>query len=393
MARQDKARYEMEKSMYTGPWKVPAKKRSQKDPNAPKRPMSAFLSFSNSKRTFVKEKHPDAGNAEVSRILAQMWKDAAAEDRKEHVDQEFKLRQDYKVAIAEWRKNSETEFQNARQEREDQAMKAVLEGKPLGTQDHSTYTTHHADEPFSMAHQEGDPADGNADYSTIPYHRTDQPFYYQPSQAQSSTSMPTLPPYYPPPPPHHYQPHYYPSHYYSSELPPPGQAHHHSGGGYAFDHTGGYPQSPAPPPFGIFDPAAATATSTGYPGGQKYPHHQQYHHHYPSQQHHASGNSGAYYDPPSHYQHFQHAPPDDRGGEAKPRAHHEGSPAAGGHEADLPGQQHAASNNPGGAPPSNYFPQAAAAVPQHEHMPEPNHGAGGQYYYSYDGSHHAAGNH
>ena len=69
MARKDKARYEMEKSMYTGPWKVPAKKRSQKDPNAPKRPMSAFLSFSNSKRSYVKDKHPDIGNAEVSRNI------------------------------------------------------------------------------------------------------------------------------------------------------------------------------------------------------------------------------------------------------------------------------------------------------------------------------------
>ena len=74
MARRDKARFEYEKSIYAGPWKVPAKKRSQKDPNAPKRPMSAFLSFSNSKRAQVKSRHPDIGNAEVSRILAQMWK-------------------------------------------------------------------------------------------------------------------------------------------------------------------------------------------------------------------------------------------------------------------------------------------------------------------------------
>ena len=130
MARKDKARYEMEKTMYTGPWKIPAKKRSQKDPNAPKRPMSAFLSFSNSKRSHVKNKHPTMGNAEVSRILAQMWKDAPDEERKEHIDKEFKLRQEYKVAIAKWRKSAETEMQAARKEREDQAMKAVLEGKP-----------------------------------------------------------------------------------------------------------------------------------------------------------------------------------------------------------------------------------------------------------------------
>jgi hypothetical protein len=116
--------------MYKGPWKVLATRRSQ-DPNAPKRPMSAFLSFSNSKRAEVKEKHPNIGNAEISRILAQMWKDASEEERKDHVDKEFKLRQEYKLAIAKWRTNSANEMQAARKEREDQAMKAVLEGKPV----------------------------------------------------------------------------------------------------------------------------------------------------------------------------------------------------------------------------------------------------------------------
>ena len=38
-ARKDKARYEVEKAMYKGPWKVPANKRTPKDPSAPKRPM------------------------------------------------------------------------------------------------------------------------------------------------------------------------------------------------------------------------------------------------------------------------------------------------------------------------------------------------------------------
>jgi hypothetical protein len=153
LARRDKARYEMEKTMYTGPWKVPAKKRSQKDPNAPKRPMSAFLSFSNSKRSQVKNAHPNIGNAEVSRILAQMWKDAAEDERKDHIDKEFKLRQMYKVAIAEWRKNSECEMQAARQEREDEAMRAVDAGKTGAEQEYenrgdyqyavTAYPTHH----------------------------------------------------------------------------------------------------------------------------------------------------------------------------------------------------------------------------------------------------------
>lgn len=129
MARQDKARYEMEKSMYTGPWKVPATKRISKDPKAPKRPMSAFLSFSNSKRSEVKSKYKDAKNAEISRILAQMWKGADAEEKKSFIDEEFALRQKYKKAMTEWKRQSEEEIKSKREERENEALKAVREGK------------------------------------------------------------------------------------------------------------------------------------------------------------------------------------------------------------------------------------------------------------------------
>jgi len=136
MARQDKARYEMEKSMYTGPWKVPATKRVSKDPKAPKRPMSAFLSFSNSQRAQVKNKHKDAKNAEVSRILAQMWKDADPEGKKVFIDEEFALRQQYKIAMTEWKRKSEQEMKAKREERENEAMKAVREGKlPIRSED------------------------------------------------------------------------------------------------------------------------------------------------------------------------------------------------------------------------------------------------------------------
>jgi HMG (high mobility group) box len=129
MARQDKARFEMEKSMYTGPWKVPATKRTGKDPTAPKRPMSAFLSFSNSKRSQVKAKFKDTNNAEISRILARMWKESPPEDKSKFIDEEYRLRQDYKIAMAEWKRQSEAEFKSKRAERENQAMQAVREGK------------------------------------------------------------------------------------------------------------------------------------------------------------------------------------------------------------------------------------------------------------------------
>ena len=124
MARRDKERYEMEKSMYNGPWKVPVEKVA-KDPNAPKRPMSAFLSYSNSKRSEVKKLHQGKTNAEVSRILASMWKEAKDEDKKSFIDHEFKLRQEYKTAIAEWRANAEQRKEAQREEREQMAFQTL----------------------------------------------------------------------------------------------------------------------------------------------------------------------------------------------------------------------------------------------------------------------------
>jgi len=124
-ARRDKARYEVEKTLYNGPWKVPANKKTPKDPNAPKRPMSAFLSFSNSKRAAVKRQNPSVSNAEVSRILSRMWRDAPEPDRQKHITQEFKLRQKYKAAMAEWRANEQKQKDAQRAEREDMALKTL----------------------------------------------------------------------------------------------------------------------------------------------------------------------------------------------------------------------------------------------------------------------------
>jgi len=129
MARQDKLRFEVEKSLYTGPWKVPAKKRSQKDPNAPKRPMSAFLAYSHARRASVKVKNTGMNNAEISRVLAQMWKVAPEEEKKEHIDLEYKLRQKYLTEIAIWRENTERELNEQRRRREEIALKTVAARK------------------------------------------------------------------------------------------------------------------------------------------------------------------------------------------------------------------------------------------------------------------------
>eukprot|EP00568_Trieres_chinensis_P020060 CAMPEP_0183329062 /NCGR_PEP_ID=MMETSP0160_2-20130417/84599_1 /TAXON_ID=2839 ORGANISM="Odontella Sinensis, Strain Grunow 1884" /NCGR_SAMPLE_ID=MMETSP0160_2 /ASSEMBLY_ACC=CAM_ASM_000250 /LENGTH=513 /DNA_ID=CAMNT_0025497239 /DNA_START=75 /DNA_END=1617 /DNA_ORIENTATION=- len=92
MARRDKQRFEIEKSMYTGPWKIPVKSRTKKDPDAPKRPMSSFLSFSNAKRAQLKSEHPGMTNIEASKILAKMWKEASDEEKREYIEREAELK-------------------------------------------------------------------------------------------------------------------------------------------------------------------------------------------------------------------------------------------------------------------------------------------------------------
>jgi hypothetical protein len=150
-ARSDKARYEVEKQTYNGPWKVAADKRSPKDPNAPKRPMSAFLSFSNSKRSAVKRQNPTVTNAEVSRILSRMWKNAPEDERQMHIDLEFKLRTAYKSAMGEWRTNAEREKTEARLARENVAIK-TLEAQKRQFMDGDTESIRHQEHEGPAGH-------------------------------------------------------------------------------------------------------------------------------------------------------------------------------------------------------------------------------------------------
>jgi HMG (high mobility group) box len=123
-ARSDKERFELEKRLYDGPWKVLAQKTS-KDPNAPKRPMSAFLAYSNSKRSAVKRENSGLTNAEVSRVLASMWKCADEEEKRFYIEEEYKLRQNYKTRIAEWRANEEKEKEVQKMMREELSLRTI----------------------------------------------------------------------------------------------------------------------------------------------------------------------------------------------------------------------------------------------------------------------------
>jgi high mobility group protein B1 len=216
MGRKDKARYEMEKSMYNGPWKVLASKKMTKDATRPKRPMSAFLSFSNSKRKEVKDRNNDAKTADVSRILAEMWKVCPEEEKQQYIDEEFRLRQIYKVAMAEWKTKTEEEEIKKRDARENEALRMVLEGKlppdpfpitsattlPRGAE----YNTKMAQETFACTNSTDNdsPAHEKLHQATTPtspavaaagYPNSG----YYPGYGSPGSAPPPPPSYYPPP--------------------------------------------------------------------------------------------------------------------------------------------------------------------------------------------------
>ncbi|GKY92361.1 hypothetical protein MPSEU_000207000 [Mayamaea pseudoterrestris] len=102
VARDDKVRYVREKAEYKGPWMAP-KRRAKKHPLAPKRPMSAFLKYSQNRRATIKSQNPDMGNTDVSRLLGEMWRNASEAERRPYIERELRERAEYNEMIKKFR--------------------------------------------------------------------------------------------------------------------------------------------------------------------------------------------------------------------------------------------------------------------------------------------------
>ncbi|KAI3373740.1 hypothetical protein L3Q82_022325, partial [Scortum barcoo] len=101
LARQDKARYEREMMSY-----VPVrggKKKKYKDPNAPKRPPSAFFIFCSEHRPKVKGETPGMTIGEVARKLGEMWNGTTLEGKQPYEKKAAKLKEKYEKEVAAYR--------------------------------------------------------------------------------------------------------------------------------------------------------------------------------------------------------------------------------------------------------------------------------------------------
>ncbi|XP_073335469.1 high mobility group protein B1-like [Pagrus major] len=104
LAKQDKVRYEREMMSY-----VPArggKKKKFKDPNAPKRPPSAFFIFCSEFRPKVKGESPGLTIGEVAKRLGEMWNGTAQEDKQPFEKKAAKLKEKYEKEVAAYRQKT-----------------------------------------------------------------------------------------------------------------------------------------------------------------------------------------------------------------------------------------------------------------------------------------------
>lgn len=81
LAEKDKKRYDGEMANYKPKKGEGRKKKRQKDPDAPKRPLSAFFWFCNDERPKVKATMPDSTVGDVAKELGRRWNECT-EDQK-----------------------------------------------------------------------------------------------------------------------------------------------------------------------------------------------------------------------------------------------------------------------------------------------------------------------
>ena len=105
MAAKDKKRYESEMSTYV-PKEGPRGKgaRKKKDPNAPKRALSAFFHFCQDERPKVKAELGEATVAEVAKELGRKWQDCNEEQKGKYEQMAARDKQRYEREMTAYKK-------------------------------------------------------------------------------------------------------------------------------------------------------------------------------------------------------------------------------------------------------------------------------------------------
>ncbi|KAJ8281031.1 hypothetical protein GJAV_G00062580 [Gymnothorax javanicus] len=103
MARMDKLRYDREMKNYVPPKGLGKGGKRKKDPNAPKRPPSAFFVFCSEHRPRIKSENPGLSIGDTAKKLGEMWAKLSPKDRVPYDQKAAILKEKYEKEIAAYR--------------------------------------------------------------------------------------------------------------------------------------------------------------------------------------------------------------------------------------------------------------------------------------------------
>jgi ABC-type transporter MlaC component len=104
LAQQDAERYNQEMANYGGDdSKGKGRKRAKKDPDAPKRALSAFFFFSQVNRQEIQQGHPEWKVGQVAQELGRQWKDLTPEEKKKYEDMAARDKERYESDMKEYK--------------------------------------------------------------------------------------------------------------------------------------------------------------------------------------------------------------------------------------------------------------------------------------------------
>lgn len=84
--------------------------RAKKDPNAPKRALSAYMFFANSERDVVRAENPGIAFGQIGKLLGEKWKSMDAEKRAPFEQQAEADKKRYELEKAKYLKKKESKY-------------------------------------------------------------------------------------------------------------------------------------------------------------------------------------------------------------------------------------------------------------------------------------------
>ncbi|XP_049901569.1 high mobility group protein B2a [Epinephelus moara] len=103
LAKTDKIRYDREMKTYIPPKGAKGKGKKKKDPNAPKRPPSAFFVFCSEHRPRIKEECPGISIGDTAKKLGELWSTQGSKDKAPYEAKAAKLKEKYEKEVAAYR--------------------------------------------------------------------------------------------------------------------------------------------------------------------------------------------------------------------------------------------------------------------------------------------------